>query len=89
MEPEIVVEVAFTEWTSNGRLRYPRSLGLRRDKDPREAVRASYLELARYLRQEERYATLPVIFLAAKAEPHRTHGVWTRKCRGSRKRSWI
>ncbi|MDQ6891856.1 MAG: response regulator [Acidobacteriota bacterium] len=26
-------------------------------------------ELARYLRQEERYATLPVIFLAAKGEP--------------------
>ena len=37
--PRLVAEVGFTEWTSDGRLRHPRFLGLRRDKDPKEVVR--------------------------------------------------
>lgn len=37
--PELVVEVAFTEWTRDGRLRHPRFLGLRRDKPARAVVR--------------------------------------------------
>jgi diguanylate cyclase (GGDEF)-like protein len=37
--------------------------------DARLSGGANGHELARYLRQEERYATLPVIFLAAKGEP--------------------
>ena len=37
--PKLVAEVGFTEWTSDGRLRHPRFLGLRRDKDPKEVVR--------------------------------------------------
>lgn len=32
VEPELVGEVGFTEWTEAGRLRHPRFLGLRRDK---------------------------------------------------------
>jgi bifunctional non-homologous end joining protein LigD len=39
VEPELVVEVRFTEWTSVGRIRHPAFLGLRTDKDPREVVR--------------------------------------------------
>jgi len=39
VEPEIVAEVGFTEWTDDGRLRHPRFLGLRRDKPPREVHR--------------------------------------------------
>jgi bifunctional non-homologous end joining protein LigD len=38
-EPELVAQLAFTEWTGAGRLRHPRFLGLRADKDPREVVR--------------------------------------------------
>jgi ATP-dependent DNA ligase len=34
-----VVEVAFTEWTSAGRLRAPAYKGLRDDRDPAEVVR--------------------------------------------------
>jgi bifunctional non-homologous end joining protein LigD len=34
--PKLVCEVAFTEWTDEGRLRHPRFKGLRRDKDPKE-----------------------------------------------------
>jgi DNA ligase D-like protein (predicted ligase) len=37
--PELVAEIAFTEWTRDGMLRHPRFLGLRQDKDPRQVVR--------------------------------------------------
>jgi bifunctional non-homologous end joining protein LigD len=39
IEPELVGEIGFTEWTREGRLRHPRFLGLRRDKKPRDVVR--------------------------------------------------
>ena len=39
VQPRLVAQVAFTEWTRDGRLRHPRYLGLREDKDPREVVR--------------------------------------------------
>ena len=37
--PEIVVQVAFIEWTVHGKLRHPRLLGVRYDKNPRDVVR--------------------------------------------------
>jgi bifunctional non-homologous end joining protein LigD len=37
--PELVCEVGFTEWTTDGKLRHPRFLGLRDDKNPRDVVR--------------------------------------------------
>ncbi len=37
--PKLVGEVGFTEWTRGGRLRHPRFLGLRRDKDPEDVAR--------------------------------------------------
>jgi bifunctional non-homologous end joining protein LigD len=39
VEPELVAQVGFTEWTGAGRLRHPRFLGLRDDKAAREVVR--------------------------------------------------
>jgi bifunctional non-homologous end joining protein LigD len=39
VRPKLVAQVAFTEWTRDGRLRHPRFLGLRDDKRPREVVR--------------------------------------------------
>ena len=39
VKPELVAQVAFTEWTRDGRLRHPRYLGLRDDKPAREVVR--------------------------------------------------
>lgn len=39
LRPELVAQVGFTEWTRDGRLRHPRYLGLRDDKDPRDVVR--------------------------------------------------
>ncbi|MDB4953776.1 MAG: ligase, partial [Myxococcales bacterium] len=37
--PELVAEVAFGEWTKDGRLRHPSFQGLRRDKRPLDVVR--------------------------------------------------
>ena len=39
VRPELVAQVAFSEWTADGRLRHPRFLGLRDDKPAREVVR--------------------------------------------------
>jgi bifunctional non-homologous end joining protein LigD len=39
VEPRLVAQVGFSEWTRHGRLRHPRFLGLRFDKSPREVVR--------------------------------------------------
>jgi bifunctional non-homologous end joining protein LigD len=39
VEPKLVAEVGFTEWTRDGRLRHPRFLGLRDDKAADEVVR--------------------------------------------------
>jgi len=43
VQPELVAEVTFTNWTRDGRLRHPVFVGLREDKPASEVVR----ELAR------------------------------------------
>jgi ATP-dependent DNA ligase len=37
--PNLVGQFGFAEWTDAGKLRHPRFMGLRRDKDPEEVVR--------------------------------------------------
>lgn len=37
--PKLVAQVAFSEWTRDGKLRHPRYLGLRTDKPPEDVVR--------------------------------------------------
>jgi DNA ligase D-like protein (predicted ligase) len=39
VEPRLVAQIGFTEWTRHGRLRHPRFLGLRFDKPAPEVVR--------------------------------------------------
>ena len=39
VKPELVAQIAFTEWTADGKLRHPRFLGLRADKKPEQVVR--------------------------------------------------
>jgi bifunctional non-homologous end joining protein LigD len=39
VEPRLVVEVAFSEWSRDGRLRHPSYLGRRADKDPTAVIR--------------------------------------------------
>jgi ATP-dependent DNA ligase len=40
-KPELVVQVAFIEWTDHGKLRHPRLIGVRTDKNAREVMRES------------------------------------------------
>jgi ATP-dependent DNA ligase len=42
VRPEIVVQVGFLEWTGNDKLRHPRLLGVRFDKQARDVVREAY-----------------------------------------------
>jgi DNA ligase D-like protein (predicted ligase) len=39
VEPELVAQIGFSEWTQDGRLRHPRFLGLRDDKAAAQVVR--------------------------------------------------
>ena len=39
LEPELVCQVKFFEWTSDGNLRQPVFLGLREDKKAKEVIR--------------------------------------------------
>ena len=39
VKPKLVAQVAFAEWTGDGRLRHPRFVGLRRDKKARDVAR--------------------------------------------------
>ena len=39
VEPGLVVEVRFSEWTAGGGIRQPTYRGVREDKDPREVTR--------------------------------------------------
>jgi bifunctional non-homologous end joining protein LigD len=42
VEPKIVVQVSFIEWTVHGKLRHPRLVGIRHDKSAREVVREAW-----------------------------------------------
>jgi bifunctional non-homologous end joining protein LigD len=39
VQPALVVQVGFLEWTGHGKLRHPRLIGLRHDKAAREVTR--------------------------------------------------
>jgi bifunctional non-homologous end joining protein LigD len=45
VEPRLVAEFEFSEWTKGGQLRAPSFKGLRNDKDPRAVVRERPLEV--------------------------------------------
>ena len=39
VRPQVVVQVGFIQWTKHNKLRHPRLLGIRHDKDPRDVVK--------------------------------------------------
>jgi bifunctional non-homologous end joining protein LigD len=45
VDPKLVAEVGFTEWTSDGLLRHPTFEGLREDKSPREVRREEPMQV--------------------------------------------
>jgi bifunctional non-homologous end joining protein LigD len=42
VSPQLVAQVSFTEWTSDGKLRHPVYLGLRDDKNPADVVQTEF-----------------------------------------------
>jgi bifunctional non-homologous end joining protein LigD len=52
VEPRLVADVAFTEWTTDGRLRHPSFQGLREDKKAADVVRERARPLAGAVAQE-------------------------------------
>ncbi len=47
VRPELVCEVAFTEWTHEGSLRHPSFLGLREDKEASDVIREEPVQVAK------------------------------------------
>ncbi|MFR3092642.1 MAG: DNA ligase, partial [Eggerthella lenta] len=39
LDPQVIVQVKFAEWTEDGLLRHPSYQGIRTDKDPRDVQR--------------------------------------------------
>ncbi len=63
VEPQLVAEVEFTEWTRDGRLRHPIYKGLRDDKAAREVRRERPVEeVVRRGRRELRLSNLDKVF---------------------------
>jgi bifunctional non-homologous end joining protein LigD len=50
IEPKLVAEIAFTEFTDDGILRHPSFIGLREDKPAKEVVR----EVPKHLKKREK-----------------------------------
>ncbi len=59
LEPRLVAQVRFTEWTSDGKLRHPSFMGLRPDKSPGECVRETPVEPPPALDGARRSASAP------------------------------
>jgi bifunctional non-homologous end joining protein LigD len=52
VRPEIVVQVGFLAWTGNDKLRHPRLLGVRFDKQAKDIVREYPAEAAGTVREQ-------------------------------------
>ena len=58
VEPRLVAQVAFTEWTADNRLRHPSFLGLRDDKSPEEVVREKAAKASKVSKASKEKVTL-------------------------------
>lgn len=56
VEPTTLCEVAFTEWTSDGRIRHPSFQGLREDKEPADVTQEKPVPLSVPSRQDQRHS---------------------------------
>src|SRR5262249_52971312 len=59
VDPSLVAEIAFAEWTQNGLLRQPRYLGLRTDKSARQCRRERPLPASAVGASDENRETVP------------------------------
>ncbi|MEK6275288.1 MAG: DNA ligase D [Actinomycetota bacterium] len=58
VEPKLVAEVEFVEWTHDGRLRAPSYKGLREDKDPEEVLKEEPVSMPTEVRKGKRVLKL-------------------------------
>ncbi|RJQ32339.1 DNA ligase D [Candidatus Parcubacteria bacterium] len=58
LEPQLVCEIKFREWTKDGVMRQPVFIGLREDKDPKEVVREFSMLIGGEPRPRPRYYRL-------------------------------
>jgi bifunctional non-homologous end joining protein LigD len=47
IKPQLVAEIKFSEWTDYGKLRHPRYVGLRRDKNPHDVIKEKAQDIIR------------------------------------------
>ncbi|HYW06953.1 MAG TPA: non-homologous end-joining DNA ligase [Longimicrobium sp.] len=69
VKPELVCEIAFTEWTDDGILRHPSFQGLREDKQPTEVIRESATPAPKPELPGRRLAPPPSTLRRAKSAP--------------------
>ena len=81
VEPKLVAEVAFGEWTPDHRLRHPSYQGLREDKPARQVVR----EEARAVEEVAREAVHPRVWPAKRSVSSRGGGGSSAAVRSTRK----
>jgi bifunctional non-homologous end joining protein LigD len=69
--PELVGEVAFTEWTDDGRLRHPSFQGLREDKKARQVIRETPTSTGRAtsMADEAKVEAMPKTAATTKTKP--------------------
>jgi bifunctional non-homologous end joining protein LigD len=75
VEPDLVAEVAFTEWSSDGALRHPSFLGLRIDKKATEVVREKEAKLRKHGQAPAPRARARPARVAARDEAVRVAGI--------------
>ena len=96
VKPRLVAEVAFTEWTGEGRIRHPVFHGLRTDKDPQAITREQEKhveELKPGVRPQSRSPTATVSSIRRRRPPSSTWCSTTRRsgstcCRISKGAPW-
>ena len=69
VRPKLVAEVAFTEWTGDGRIRHPVFHGLRTDKDPEAITREEVREAPEVETAAKRKAVAPKAKAAKPGKP--------------------
>src|SRR5205814_8479202 len=79
VEPRLVCEVRFTEWTKDGGIRHPAFLGLREDKRPEDCRR----EVPTPGPPERGHPSSTTPALSGRGQPGRQEPQATRRSRGS------
>jgi len=72
VEPKLVAEVRFTEWTDDGGLRHPAFLGLRDDKRPQDCKRETAMPTAHAARTTSQAAKMMSLAARTTPQPART-----------------